>query len=98
MSDVTSMREPSAEMQKRSFWRLVGYAALLGVVGAVAGIVFLGVTGVGASWYGDPGTGWFDGPVWWVGVAALAGLVVGILRRVLKMPQQDTGPDRGPAG
>jgi hypothetical protein len=27
----------------------MGYAAVLGVVGAVAGIVFLGVTGIGAT-------------------------------------------------
>jgi len=91
MSDVSSLTTASAETRRRSFWRLLGYAALLGVVGAVAGMVFLRVTGVGAAVYGEPGTGWFDGPVWWVAVAAVAGLVVGVLRRVLKMPQQTPG-------
>ncbi len=91
MSDVSSLTTASAETRRRSFWRLVGYAALLGVVGAAAGMVFLRVTGVGATLYGEPGTGWFDGPVWWVAVAAVAGLVVGVLRRVLKMPQQTPG-------
>ena len=91
MSDVSSLTTASAETRRRSFWRLVGYAALLGVVGAAAGMVFLRVTGVGATVYGEPGTGWFDGPVWWVAVAAVAGLVVGVLRRVLKVPQQTPG-------
>ena len=91
MGDVTSMSESSAETRRRSFWRLLGYAALLGVVGAASGIVFLGVTGVGAGWYGEPGTDWFEGPVWWVAVAAVAGLIVGLLRRALKMPQKTPG-------
>lgn len=85
------MTTPTAEMRQRSFWRLLGYAAVLGVIGAVSGIVFLAVTGIGASWYGEPGTGWFEGPVWWIAVAAVAGLIVGILRRVLKMPQKTPG-------
>ena len=75
MSDVSKMTS-SPEVETRSFWRLVGYAALLGVVGGIAGMVFLGVIGIGASWYGDPGLDWFDGPVWWIGVAAIAGLIV----------------------
>lgn len=91
MSDVSKMTSLAAEMRTRSLWRLVGYAALLGVIGALAGMVFLAVTGIGASWYGDPGLDWFDGPVWWIGVAAIAGLIVGILRRVLRMPQKTPG-------
>jgi H+/Cl- antiporter ClcA len=90
VSDVSKMTS-SPEVETRSFWRLVGYAALLGVVGGIAGMVFLGVIGIGASWYGDPGLDWFDGPVWWIGVAAIAGLIVGILRRVLRMPQKTPG-------
>lgn len=78
-------------MRTRSFWRLMAYAAVLGVIGAIAGMLFLGVTGIGASWYGDPGLEWFSGPWWWVVAAAIAGLIVGILRRVLKMPPKIPG-------
>ena len=73
------------------FWRLMRYAALLGVTGALAAFVFLRITGLGAKWYGDPGTGWFEGPVWWVAVAAGAGLIVGIVRRALAMPAKTAG-------
>jgi len=68
------------------FWRLLGYAGLLGMVGVVAGLVFITVTGLGSEWYGQSGSGWFEGHPWWVLVAAGAGLVVGLLRRYLRMP------------
>lgn len=77
--------------QVRSFWRLMGYAGLLGVLGALAGLVFLGLTSLGADWYGVAGLGWFDGKWWWVLVAAGAGLLVGILRRTLQMPEKPAG-------
>lgn len=77
--------------QARSFWELMLTAAFLGVFGAVAGLVFLGVTGIGADWYGEPGLGWFDGEFWWIAVAAGAGLIVGVLRRVFAMPAKVPG-------
>ncbi|MGB7982262.1 MAG: chloride channel protein [Candidatus Nanopelagicales bacterium] len=71
----------------REFWLVIGYAAILGAVGAVGGLVFLGVIGVGPTWYGDDaGTGWMQGQLWWVAVAAAAGLLVGALRRLFAMP------------
>jgi hypothetical protein len=33
----------------------------LGVLGAAAGLVFMGVIGVGDNWYVDPNPGWFGG-------------------------------------
>lgn len=73
------------------FWRLMGYAALLGVVGVVAGLVFISVTNLGSRAYGETGTGWFEGHPWWVLVAAGAGLLVGLLRRYLHLPEQVPG-------
>ena len=75
----------------RAFWLILGYAVVLGLVGVVSGLVFLGITGRGEALYGDPGIGWFDGPLWWVAVAAGAGLVVGLLRRGLGMPSDIPG-------
>ncbi len=69
----------------------MGYAVVLGLVGVVASLVFLGVTELGEEWYGASATGWFDGHVWWIGVAAGAGLIVGVLRHVLHMPKKIPG-------
>jgi H+/Cl- antiporter ClcA len=91
MSDAENIVPVPAFSQDRSFWELTATAVALGVVGALAGLVFLGVTGVGADWYGETGGGWFDGEVWWVGVSAAAGLLVGLLRHYLAMPTKVPG-------
>ena len=91
MSDNPMTDTVPAYTQVRSFWELMLTAVLLGLVGAFAGLVFLGVTGLGADWYGEPGLGWFDGEVWWIAVAAGAGLIVGILRRAFDMPAKTPG-------
>jgi H+/Cl- antiporter ClcA len=91
MPDQDHLGQSPQYTQGRSFWHLLGFAVLLGAFGAFAGLVFLGITGVGADWYGDVGLGWFDGELWWVAVAAGAGLVVGVLRRVLRMPEKTPG-------
>ncbi len=70
----------------REFWVLMGYAVLLGVFGAFAGLVFIGVIKFGGKWYADPHPGWFGGHWWWVAVAAGAGVVVGLLRRLTHLP------------
>ena len=74
-----------------SLWWSLGYGVILGVVGVVAGLVFIGVTDLGFDWYGETGYGWFDGHWWWLPVAAFAGLVVGLLRRVMKVPAELPG-------
>ena len=52
--------------QKREFWVLMGYAVALGVFGAFAGLVFVGVIDFGGKWYADSDSGWFGGH-WWGG-------------------------------
>ena len=49
---VTAAAGPAAAppvTQKREFWVLMGYAAALGVFGAFAGLVFIGVIKFGGS-------------------------------------------------
>jgi H+/Cl- antiporter ClcA len=85
---------PAAEApvtQKREFWVLMGYAAALGVVGAFAGLVFMGVVRVGGKWYTDSNPGWFGGHWWWIAVTAAAGVVVGLLRRLTRLPEEIPG-------
>ena len=77
--------------QKREFWVLMGCAVALGVFGAVAGLVFIGVIDFGGKWYSDSDPGWFGGHWWWVAVAAAAGAVVGLLRRLTRLPWEVPG-------
>ncbi len=91
MADDTHLGEMPNFTQIKTFWHILGYSAILGVFGAFAGLVFLGVTGVGERWYGDPGNGWFEGEPWWIAVAAVAGLIVGLLRRFFHSPDKTPG-------
>jgi H+/Cl- antiporter ClcA len=77
--------------QKRDFWVLMGYAVALGVFGAFAGLATLGIIKFGARWSSGSGPGWFGGHWWWVGVTAAAGLVVGLLRRLTRLPEKVPG-------
>ena len=44
--------------QRRDFWVLMEYAVALGVFGAFAGLVFIGVIKAGGKWYADSHPGW----------------------------------------
>ncbi len=77
--------------QKREFWVLMGCAVVLGVFGAFAGLAFIGVIKVGGKWYTDSHPGWFGGHWWWVAIAAAAGVVVGLLRRLTRLPWATPG-------
>ena len=91
---MNSATEPDTEVPvtlKREFWALMGYAVVLGIFGAFAGLVFVGVIDFGGKWYAASGSGWFGGHWWWVAVTAAAGVVVGLLRRLMRLPEQIPG-------
>jgi len=71
----------------------MGYAAFFGVVLAFASLAFLGlVDGATDLWFTLPkNRGWFDGSLWWVAVTAGAGLLVGVLRRLFRLPAKLPG-------
>src|SRR3974390_3572655 len=69
----------------------MGCAVGLGVFGGFAGLVFLGVIGRGEKWNVDSNPHWFGGHWWWVAVTAGAGLIVGLLHRLLHVPAQTPG-------
>jgi len=70
---------------------LLGYAAVLGVFGALAGLVSLGVLKLGNEWGTGTGAGWFDGHWWWVAATAATGTAVGLLRRLTRLPEEVPG-------
>jgi chloride channel protein, CIC family len=76
---------------KREFWVLMAYAVALGVFGALVSLVFMGVIGVGNNWYTDSDPGWFGGRWWWVAITGAAGVGVGLLRHVTRLPEQIPG-------
>jgi H+/Cl- antiporter ClcA len=70
---------------------LLGYAVVLGVLGALAGLGFLQAIKSGAKWASDFRPGWFGGDWWWVAVTASAGVLVGLLSRLTRLPEEVPG-------
>ena len=64
----------------------MGYALGLGIFGACAALLFMGVVGLGNNWYTASDPDWFGGHWWWVAVTVAAGGVVGLLRRLTHLP------------
>lgn len=89
--------EPGAEVaaltRSPGFWVIVKYAALFGVVLPFAALAFLGLVKGGTNaWFTLPKTpGWLDGHLWWVGVTAGAGVLVGLVRRAFRLPPKLPG-------
>jgi H+/Cl- antiporter ClcA len=69
----------------------MGYAVALGIFGGLAGLVFLGVVARGEKWNVDPDPHWLGGHWWWVAITAGAGLIVGLLHRLLRVPERTPG-------
>jgi len=79
--------------RSRGFWAVIGYAVVFGLVLAVAGLAFLGLLKGGTKlWFTLPkNPDWFSGHLWWVAVTAAAGVLVGVLRRVFRLPAKLPG-------
>ena len=75
------------------FWSVMGYAAVFAVVLAFAALAFLGLVKGGTKlWFTLPkNPGWLDGSLWWVAVTTGAGVLVGVLRRVFRLPDKLAG-------
>src|SRR5215831_7203292 len=56
-----------------------------------AALVFVVPIKFGGKWYSDSQPGWFGGHWWWVAVAAAAGAVVGVVRRLTRLPWKTPG-------
>ena len=91
MSGASAAEDSPPLTRTRQFWVLLGYAVALGVVGALASLVFMGVIGFGDNWYVVANPGWFGGQWWWIAVTAGAGVLVGLLRRVTRLPDHTPG-------
>jgi len=85
-SDFVLTRSPG-------FWGIMRDAAGFGVVLGFAALAFLGLLKGGTKlWFTLPkDPGWLDGSLWWVGVTAGAGVLVGVLRRFFRVPAELPG-------
>jgi H+/Cl- antiporter ClcA len=91
---VSPTAEPPVQppiTRSKEFWVLTGYAIALGVFGGLAGLLFLGLITRGEKWNVDSNPHWFGGHWWWVAATAAAGLIVGLMHRALKVPEQTPG-------
>jgi len=74
------------------YWGLLGRAALMGGVVGGFGLLFFGIVNLGTStiW---PDMGWepFSGDWTWVVILGGMGLIVGVLRRALRIPDHVVG-------
>jgi hypothetical protein len=59
---------------------------IIGAVGGVLAVIFMGVTGTANDLlYGNKGTDWWTGQWWWIPLTPMGGLVVSILRKGWKI-------------
>ena len=81
------MADPNAVpvTRTREFWILVGYAAVLGAITGLIAYAFIAIVELTTEllWPETTDYGFLSGEPWWILLMGVAGLVVGILRRLL---------------
>ena len=77
----------------RIFWQRMGRAVVIGALAGAAALAFTQVVRVGTEliWPDDIDYGWLGGEFWWLGLLGLAGLIVGVLRVTLRLPDDLRG-------
>ena len=91
MADETTTSQMAPLAHSRDFWLLLRDAVVFGVTLAFGGLAFLFVVENGDFWSDPTSNGWWGGRWWWIAVTAGAGLVVGIIRHILRMPAHAPG-------
>ncbi len=80
-------------LEKPWYRTLLTLTLVIGAAGGVLALAFNTVTGAGINFFfGSAGTGWWEGHWWWVPLTASGGLIVGVLRRTWKVPEQVPSP------
>jgi H+/Cl- antiporter ClcA len=79
-------------LDKPWYAKLLLVALALGAVGGVAALLYTGITDTGIEFFfGNTGPGWWSGNWWWIPLAALGGLTVALLRKILHVSQNVPG-------
>ena len=77
----------------RRFWMPVLYAVPIGLLAGLAGYAFLWAVGRATEllWADHTDNDFLSGAPWWIALTVAGGLVVGLLRRWLKVPREPSG-------
>ncbi len=75
------------------FWFRLGRAVIIGAFAGIAAFVFTQLVRIGTEliWPEDVDYGWLGGELWWLAIVGVAGLIVGVLRVVLHIPDDLRG-------
>lgn len=75
------------------FWVTLGHAVFIGILAGGAALLFLQLVARGTAlvWPDEITYGWMGGSWSWVAILGIAGLVVGILRVALRVPEEISG-------
>ena len=80
-------------LEQSWYRRLLLFTLLIGIVGGVGALLFMGVTGAGIGFFfGNMGTDLWSGNWWWIPLTAVGGLIVSALRRFWNVPQEVPSP------
>ena len=77
----------------RLFWQRMGRAVILGTLAGAAALAFTKLVAFGTDliWPEDIDYDWLGGSWWWVAVLGLTGLLVGLMRVLLRLPDEISG-------
>jgi H+/Cl- antiporter ClcA len=77
----------------RIFWLRLGHAVVIGTLAGVAALAFTQIVRFGTEliWPEDVDYGWLGGELWWVAILGAAGLLVGVMRVVFRIPDDLRG-------
>ncbi len=87
------MTTPDYFARDRVFWHRLGRAVIIGALAGAAALVFTQIVRIGTEliWPEEIDYGWLGGELWWLGLLGLTGLVVGVLRVALQVPDDLRG-------
>lgn len=90
---VPAPQGPDFFAKDRRFWVLMGRAMVIGTLAGAAALTFNVVVKAGTDliWPEDIDYSFMGGAWWWVAVLGTTGLIVGILRVVLAVPEEMSG-------
>ncbi len=77
----------------RRFWLPVAYVVPIGLMAGAAGLLFTWSVGRATKWLwpDDVDNSFLGGELWWVALTVAAGVLVGLLRRWLRVPAEPEG-------